>query len=374
MQTDLCKRLGIDFPIFAFTHCRDVVAAVSNAGGFGVLGAVGFTPEQLSVELDWIDQHVNGRPYGVDVIIPNRYEGQAERDPEKLRAMISAAIPPGHREFADAILDAHEVPRLPPGQRAEDRLMMTEATSAPLVEIALKHDNVKLIANALGTPPREIVQQIQESGRLVGALCGSAKHARNHVEAGLDFIIAQGGEGGGHTGEIGSVVLWPEVVDIAGDVPVLAAGGVGSGRQMYAALAMGAQGVWCGSIWLTVAEAASGRVERELLLAAKSSDTVRSSSFTGKPVRMLRNAWTEAWDVANNPQSLKAPLQMMAIGNAVARIRKYPEQSRDVMFVPVGQIVGRMNRTMGAKEQLMEIVQEYLETHERMNSLMPSVE
>jgi NAD(P)H-dependent flavin oxidoreductase YrpB (nitropropane dioxygenase family) len=143
---------------------------------------------------------------------------------------------------------------------------------------------------------------------------------------------------------------------------------------MYAALAMGAQGVWCGSIWLTVAEAASGRVERELLLAAKSSDTVRSSSFTGKPVRMLRNAWTEAWDVANNPQSLKAPLQMMAIGNAVARIRKYPEQSRDVMFVPVGQIVGRMNRTMGAKEQLMEIVQEYLETHERMNSLMPSVE
>ena len=374
MQTELCKRLGIEFPIFAFTHCRDVVAAVSNAGGIGVLGAVGFSAEQLKIELDWIDEHIHDRPYGVDVIIPNRYQGQDEKDPDKLRALISAAIPQGHRNFADELLDAHGVPRLPEDRKVSGRLMMTEATSAPLIEVALEHERVRLIANALGTPPPDIIKQIQDSGRMVGALCGSPKHARYHVEAGLDFIVAQGGEGGGHTGEIGSAVLWPEVVDIAGDIPVIAAGGVGSGRQMYAALALGAQGVWSGSIWLTVAEAASTPVMRDMLLAATSSDTVRSKSFTGKYARMLRNAWTDAWDSGNNPSSLGPPLQMMAITNAMVRIGRYPEQAREGMFAPVGQIVGRMNEIMGTRELVMEIVHEYLDTHERMSALLPSTQ
>ncbi|MBV1906355.1 MAG: nitronate monooxygenase family protein [Pseudomonadales bacterium] len=372
MQTDLCKKLGIDFPIFAFTHCRDVVAAVSNAGGFGVLGAVGFTPEQLEVELAWIDEHVGDRPYGVDVIIPNKYASQDEKDPEKLKALIAAAVPQGHRDFARELLDAHGVPRLPETKVVNDRLSMTEATSAPLVDIALKHDNVKLIANALGTPPVEIIKQIQDSGRMVGALCGAAKHAVKHAEAGLDFVIAQGGEGGGHTGEIGSSVLWPEVVDAVGDIPVIAAGGVGSGRQMYAALSSGAQGVWCGSIWLTVAEASSSPIEKELLFAAGSGDTVRSKSVTGKLVRMLRNSWTDAWDSGNNPKSLGAPLQMMAVGESLVRLRRHPEKAKELAFVPVGQIVGRMNETIRARDLLMSIVEEYLETHEHMNAIMPS--
>ncbi len=374
MQTDLCKRLGIDFPIFAFTHCRDVVAAVTNAGGIGVLGAIGFRPEQLQVELDWIDDQVGDRPYGVDVIIPNKYAGQDEKDEEKLRTLISAAIPQGHREFANELLDAHGVPDLPPDKQIEDRLSMTEATSAPLVDIALDHPNVKLIANALGTPPPEIIQQIQDAGRMVGALCGSPKHARMHVDAGLDFIIAQGGEGGGHTGEIGSVVLWPEVVDIAGDIPVIAAGGIGSGRQMFAALAMGAQGIWCGSLWLTVVEAATSPIEKELLLAAQSDQTVRSASVTGKPVRMLKNAWTDAWDSGNNPKSLDAPMQMMAVGRASARMRRYPEQARDLLFVPAGQIVGRLNQVMNARDVVMQLVEEYLETSDRLQQMLPSVD
>lgn len=374
MQTELCQKLGIDFPIFAFTHCRDVVAAVTNAGGIGVLGAIGFSPEQLAIELDWIDEHVGDRPYGVDVIIPNKYQGQDEKDEEKLRTLISAAIPHGHREFAAELLDAHDVPRLPNDRKVKDRLSMTEATSAPLVDVALQHDNVKLIANALGTPPPEIIKQIQDSGRMVGALCGSPKHATKHVEAGLDFIIAQGGEGGGHTGEIGSMVLWPEVVDIAGDTPVIAAGGIGSGRQMYAALATGAQGVWCGSLWLTVAEAATSPIEKELLLAAASNETVRSASVTGKPVRMLKNAWTDAWDAGNNPQSLEAPMQMMAIGDAMARMHRYPEQSRELMCVPVGQIVGRLNQVMDTRDVIMQMVEEYLDTSERMNNLLPDVD
>jgi len=257
MQTEFAGLLGIQFPIFAFTHCRDVVAAATNAGAFGVLGAVGFSPEQLEIELRWIDEHVGTRPYGVDIIIPQKYEGMEEKDAEKLRQLISARIPTGHREFARILLKEAGVPELPPGTVLEDRLSMTEATSGPLVDVTLRHPNVKLIANALGTPPIDVIKQVQATGRLIGALCGHPRHARRHAEAGLDFIIAQGGEGGGHTGEIGSIVLWPEVIEIAGNIPVLAAGGVGSGRQMAAALALGAQGVWCGSIWLTVDEAES---------------------------------------------------------------------------------------------------------------------
>lgn len=373
MQTELAKRLGIEYPIFAFTHCRDVVAAVSNTGGFGVLGAAGFSPEQLEIELKWLDEHVGENGYGVDVIIPAKYEGKGEKDAGKLAAKISAAIPQEARDFANQLCDEAGVPELPADKPYKDRLGMTEATSTPLVDIALKHDKVKLIANALGTPPAEVIKQVQDSGRLIGALCGAPRHAVHHVNAGLDFIIAMGTEGGGHAGDISSVVLWPEVVDIAGDIPVIAAGGVGTGRQMAAALAMGAQGVWCGSIWLTVKEAATPPAQVESYLKAGTRDTVRSRSFTGKPVRMLRNKWTDAWDAPGNPESLGAPMQNMAVGEALERMRRHPDKSQDVFFSPGGQIVGRMNSTPAARDLLMDIVNEYVDTTERLAALMPDV-
>src|SRR5436190_13017830 len=160
MQTELAKRLGIEFPIFAFTHCRDVVAAVSKAGGIGVLGAVGFSPQQLEVELTWIDEHIGDRPYGVDIVIPGKYEGMGEVDPQKLEQMLLAAIPEEHRKFADKILADHGVPKLPEGEGATQLLGWTAATATPQVEVALRHPKVKLIANALGTPPEEIITEI----------------------------------------------------------------------------------------------------------------------------------------------------------------------------------------------------------------------
>jgi NAD(P)H-dependent flavin oxidoreductase YrpB (nitropropane dioxygenase family) len=373
MRTPLCDRLGIEFPIFAFTHCRDVVAAVSKAGGFGVLGAVGFPPEQLEVELKWIDEHVGNKPYGVDIVIPGKYEGMGEIDPKKLEEMLLASIPEQHRQFADQVLAEHGVPKLPAGDRPVNQLLgWTAATAAPQIEVALTHPKVKLIANALGTPPADVIDGIHKAGRLVAALCGSAKHARNHKEAGVDIVIAQGGEGGGHTGDVGSIILWPEVIDAVAPTPVLAAGGVGTGRQIAAALAMGAQGVWTGSIWLTVAEAEAPPAQVEQLLKATSRDTVRSRAFTGKPCRMLRNAWTDAWERPDGPKPLGMPLQFMVTADAVARGHRYADKATDVLFNPVGQIVGQMNAVRPAREVIRTLVEEYLEASERLQSLLPS--
>lgn len=373
MHTELCDRLGIEFPIFAFTHCRDVVAAVSNAGGFGVLGAVGFTAEQLEVELDWIDKHVGDKPYGVDIVIPGKYEGMGEMDPAKLEQMLKDMIPEGHRQFARKILEDHDVPTLPAGEKPVNELLgWTAVTAAPQVETALKHEKVRLIANALGTPPTDVIEQIHGAGRLVAALCGSAKHALNHKNAGIDIIIAQGTEGGGHTGDVGSMVLWPEVIDAVAPTPVLAAGGVGCGRQIAAALAMGAQGVWTGSLWLTVQEADVPPAQMASYLAAGSRDTVRSRSWTGKPCRMLRNDWTEAWEAEGNPKPLGMPLQFMVTSEAVARGHRYAEKAKDVMFNPIGQIVGRLNQTRPVKEVIYDLVQEYFEATERLQRLLPA--
>jgi NAD(P)H-dependent flavin oxidoreductase YrpB (nitropropane dioxygenase family) len=369
VRTELCDKLGIEFPIFAFSHCRDVVTAVSRAGGFGVLGAVGFQPAQLEIELKWIDEHIGNKPYGVDIVIPGKYEGMGEVDPKKLEEQLLAAIPPQHRAFANKVLADHGVPKLPEGEKMTELLGWTAATATPQIEVALKHDKVKLIANALGTPPADVIAEIHGAGRLVVALCGSAKHARAHKAAGVDIIVAQGYEGGGHTGEIGSVVLWPEVIDAVAPTPVLAAGGIGTGRQIAAALAMGAQGVWTGSLWLTVQEAEAPPAQMDALLKATSRDTVRSRSFTGKPCRMLRNAWTEAWEAPDSPKPLGMPLQFMVTADAVARGHRYAERAKDVMFNPVGQIVGRLNAVRPVKEVILQLVEEYLEAAERLQRL-----
>jgi NAD(P)H-dependent flavin oxidoreductase YrpB (nitropropane dioxygenase family) len=369
MHTELCDRLGIEFPIFAFTHCRDVVAAVSNAGGLGVLGAVGFSPEQLEVELAWLDEHVGDKPYGVDVVIPGKYEGKGELDSVKLEHDLGEMIPQGHRDFVHKLLDEHHVPELPADQTAPSLLGWTAATAAPQIDTILRHPKVKLLANALGTPPDDVIAKVHEHGLLVAALCGSARQARNHRDAGVDIVIAQGTEGGGHTGEIGSMVLWPEVIEAVSPTPVLAAGGIGSGKQMAAALALGAQGVWTGSLWLTVEEADVPPAQMDSLFAATSSDTVRSRSWTGKPCRMLKNEWTEAWATDGNPEPLGMPLQFMVTGEAVARNHQYPEQAKDVQFNPVGQIVGTMTKVRRTKDVIYGMVEEAIEAQERLAKL-----
>lgn len=370
MHTALCDELGIEFPIFAFTHCRDVVVAVSKAGGFGVLGAVGFTPEQLEIECAWIDEHIGDHPYGVDIVIPNKYEGMdAGMSGGDLTDMLRKMVPQQHLDFAKKILADHGVPTDDADSHALQLLGWTEATATPQVEVALRHPKVTLIANALGTPPAEMIARIHDSGRKVAALCGSPAQALKHAAADVDIIIAQGGEAGGHCGDIGSIVLWPQAVKAVAPRPVLAAGGIGSGEQIAAALALGCQGAWTGSQWLMVEEAHNTPVQQAAYAKASSRDTVRSRSFTGKPARMLRNDWTEAWETAGNPEPLGMPLQYMVSGMAVAATSKYPNETVDVAFNPVGQVVGQFTKVEKSAAVIERWVSEYLEATTRLDEL-----
>jgi len=370
MRTPICDELGIEFPIFAFTHCRDVVVAVGKAGGFGVLGAVGFSPEQLEVELAWIDEHIGDHPYGVDIVIPNAYEGMdTDLSGDELAQMLRDMVPQGHLDFARKLLHDHGVPTPDGDDNSLQLLGWTEATATPQVDVALRHPKMTLIANALGTPPRDMIERLHAEGRKVAALCGSPYQARKHADAGVDVIVAQGGEGGGHCGEVGSIVLWPQVVKAVAPRPVLAAGGIGSGAQIAAALALGCQGAWSGSQWLMVEEAENTPVQQHAYARAGSRDTVRSRSFTGKPCRMLRNDWTEAWEQPDSPDPLGMPLQYMVSGMAVAATHRYPDQSVDVAFNPVGQVVGQLEKVEKTGAVIQRWVEEYLEAVEHLDSL-----
>ncbi len=373
MKSELCDRLGIEVPIFAFTHCRDVAVAVSQAGGLGVLGAVGFTAEQLRQELDWIDAHIGDKPYGIDIVIPQKYEGMDELDPDKLRDRLEGMIPEAHRKFAAELLESHGVPPMPDEAGPKGGLQgWTMATARPLLDEALKRPGCRMIANALGTPPKEVIEEVQASGRLIAALCGRVKQAIAHKEAGLDVIIAQGAEGGGHTGDVGSIVLWPQVIDAVAPTPVLAAGGIGDGRQMAAALALGAAGVWTGSLWLAVEEAAGEPAQKQSYFDATSEDTVRSRSWTGKPCRMLKNDWTEAWEREDTPDPLGMPLQGMVTFDAVRRTHNDAgvASTQDVAFNPVGQVVGMIGAAQSTRELIEELLTDLVDASDRLGQVL----
>jgi NAD(P)H-dependent flavin oxidoreductase YrpB (nitropropane dioxygenase family) len=371
VRTPICDRLGIEFPIFAFSHCRDVVAAVTNAGGFGVLGALAYEPDRLEIELNWIEDHVNGRPYGVDFAMPARYVGQGggeEAAPENLRSM----IPPAHREFVSRVLDEAGIPPLPadfehrPPKAAG---LNVDAEGPGQMEVTISHEGVRMIVNALGPPPKYLVDQAHTHDLLVGALVGSRQHAERQLAIGVDVIVAQGTEAGGHCGEISTMVLVPQVVDAVGpDTPVLAAGGIGDGRQMAAAMALGAQGVWTGSIWLLTTEADMAPEVTENLLEATSRDAIRARVMTGKPARQLRTRWTEAWERPDAPEPLPMPLQGLLYGEAAERFTRV--HSKEFGGHPAGQIVGSLDRVRPARDVVLDMVEQWIETTERLHALM----
>jgi NAD(P)H-dependent flavin oxidoreductase YrpB (nitropropane dioxygenase family) len=372
--------LGIEFPLVAFSHCRDVVAAVSRAGGMGVFGGVNCSPETLEEELNWIDDHVDGKPYGLDIIVPNKVEGKGETlDPDT----VLAAIPDEHKQFTNDLMQRHGVD----AERIADDIEMVRreqvasaenlrgGTAAAILDVAFRHP-IKLIANALGIPPQVMLEMGERHGVPVAALVGTRDHAMSQVAAGVDIIIAVGGEAGGHTGEISTMVLIPEVcnalAEIGDDTPVLAAGGIATGAQMAAAMAMGASGAWCGSVWLTTVEAETNPVVKEKMLVATSRDTVRARSRTGKPSRQLRSPWTDAWEAEGAPTPLPMPLQSLVAEPPLRTIDKLSQSenqgAKDLATYWVGQGVGLMNTQMTAGQVVQEFKEDFLTAFERLST------
>ncbi|MGR3711950.1 MAG: NAD(P)H-dependent flavin oxidoreductase [Shimia sp.] len=373
MNSQLCQDLGLEFPLFAFSHCRDVVAAVSRAGGLGVFGAVMYTPEQLRQELEWIDANVDGKPYGVDLIVPtNLGASGAGLDPEQL----ISALPEDQKAFAKTILEGHGIDAS--GLDAERMNYLNFARNMDangaqeMLEVAFSFP-VKLIANALGAPPQIMLDMAHERGVPVAALVGSKKHAQKQIEAGVDILVASGGEAGGHCGEISTMVLTPEIVSVAQGKPVLAAGGIVTGRQMAAAMAMGAAGAWCGSVWLTTAEGEPAQPIKDKMLAATSSDTVRSKSRTGKMSRQLKSAWTEAWE-GSDVAPLPMPFQTVVSEPALALTEKLAASGHagatDLATYWVGQGVGLMNETTSSGQVVQDFKVDFLDAVDRLNAFL----
>ncbi|ABL82227.1 MULTISPECIES: nitronate monooxygenase family protein [unclassified Nocardioides] len=365
MRTPICDTFGIDYPIFAFTPSEHVAAAVSRAGGLGVLGCVRFNdPDELERTLSWLDENTDGKPYGVDIVMPMKIP--TEGTSVDLKSM----IPEEHVSFVERTLQRLGVPPLPEGEGRDGVLGWLHSVARSHLDVALNHRTV-LIANALGSPPVDVIEKCHEHGILVAALAGAAKHARSHVANGVDVIVAQGYEAGGHTGEVASMVLQPDIVDAVGpDVPVLGAGGIGSGRQVAASLALGSQGVWTGSIWLGTEEyqkLQSNAGWTEAFTRATSSDTVRTRIYTGKPARLLKTKWTEAWAEQDAPEPLPMPLQNLLVADAHNRINASGDP--DVISMPIGQIVGRMNQVRPVAEVMASLVAEFEEAVGRLESI-----
>ena len=377
MKSPICEMLEIEFPLVAFSHCRDVVVAVSKAGGCGVLGAVGMSPEQLEKELKWIDDHIDGKPYGVDVLIPNKMVGKDEKfDPEKLAKM----IPQEYADFRADVLEKHgnDSPELREIDTAGSGFAEnTQSDGAKaLLDVAFNHP-IKIIANALGVPPDWMIEMGKENNCKVAALLGTAKHAINQVKAGVDILVVSGTEAGGHCGSVSTMVLIPEVheaIQPYGDVPILAAGGIVTGKQMAAAMAMGASGAWCGSVWLTTIESEVDPIVKEKMVAANSSQTVRSRSRTGKHSRQLVTPWTEAWESETAPEPLPMPLQPMVAEPALQKVNKLAagghDGAKDLATYWVGQGVGLMNQSISASDVVQEFKEDFINAYERLNDFI----
>ncbi|MDT7546143.1 MAG: hypothetical protein QOE99_2253 [Actinomycetota bacterium] len=368
MRTALSEEFGLDLSLFAFSYMPDVVVEVCKAGGMGVLGAVRYTPDELSEAIEYVEARIGGRPYGVDIVMPAKTEAVAGMDMGELHEMLDKMIPQEHRDFVERLLEQHGVPKLPADVEPQrDLLSWNDTEARQQVERSLERPDVKLIVNALGPPPKDVVDQAHDAGVKVAALVGKKEHALKQVANGVDIIVAQGTEAGGHSGEIATMVLVPEVVAAVNGAPVLAAGGIGSGRQVAAAFALGAQGVWTGSIWLNTRECAQPETMYKKFHDATSSDAVRSRAYTGKPARQLRTAWTEAWDNPDNPQPLGMPLQYMLNAEAQDRIRR--SENAELLGTPIGQLIGSMSETQTVRQVVDAMREEYTRTVESLPRL-----
>ena len=365
MKTSLCEIVGIEYPIFAFSHCRDVVIEVSRAGGIGVLGAHRYSPEKLDLTLSIIEDKLKGKPYGVNCLFPVSAATE-ER--------VTFNPPSTHTEFMEKLRMELDL-KSKPIEYGEDfgvgeGLVISDQRALELIDVILRH-RPRLIASGLGPMPLSLMDTLRRRGVLTVAQVGQPKQARRQVELGFDIIVATGTEAAGHTGEIGSLVAVPQIVDSVAPVPVLAGGGVADGRQIAAALALGAEGVWMGSAWLTTLESDLHPLVKQKLIAASSADTVLTRCFTGKPSRQLRTSWTDAWEAPGAPKPLPAPHQGKLVSGAL--ISAFIRNRTDLMGTPAGQSIGMLKDIISVRETFQQLLLQYVSAVERLDKINSTI-
>ncbi|UFX43928.1 nitronate monooxygenase [Bradyrhizobium sp. 41S5] len=347
LATSLSRRLGVAHPIFGFAHSVDAVAAVSNAGGIGIYGATRDTPEEIHERLKRLRMLVGDRPFGVDLVLPN---GMPPRDD---REAIERKLPEAHRRFVAALYPQYQVP---PATKAGMRSRFVHSVEMAEQQIAaVLESDVNLFAWGFGAPPAAVAEA-KARGKLTVALIGSPRHAKGALDTGIDVLVAQGYDAGAHTGPIGTFSLVPQIVDIAGDVPVVAAGGVATGRHIAAALAMGAEGVWLGTAWLATREHALPPTVLKKLLAARSEDAVICRADSGKTLRQIRSAWSDEWSAPDAPKPLRMPYQDILVGDLLGAIDEH--EIEPLVHVPAGQSIGYFDRLTTVVETMQKLVGE----------------
>jgi NAD(P)H-dependent flavin oxidoreductase YrpB (nitropropane dioxygenase family) len=354
LRTKFCDMMGIEFPIIAFTHCKDVVSAVVNAGGFAVLGEAMHTPEHIADDIKWIRSRVGTKPFGIDLVLP------ASAPSSDTLEDLLARIPAEHRAYAKMIKDKYKVPDPKEAQDLHKWGGLNQEIARAQLDVILE-EKAPVFVSGLGSPAF-IIEAAHSRGMKVFGLVGRARQAAREIAAGVDVIIAQGYDAAGHTGDVGTFSIVPEVCAVAGDTPVIAAGGITTGRHLAAALCLGASGVWTGTLWLACRESDSDMIIKEKLIAATADDTVYSRSVSGFPMRVTKCPWTEEWGKADAPRVLSSPYQMLLSSDYIQGANDH--RRPDLMFEAAGQGVRFVTEMKPARQIVFDMVEEALVTLE----------
>lgn len=350
LRTKFCEMMDVEFPILAFTHCKDVVAAVVNAGGFAVLGEAMHTPEHIAEDIKWIRSRVGDKPFGIDLVLP------ASAPPADNLEALLGNIPQTHWDYANKIKAEYDVPDPKEAPDLHQWGGLNQEIARKQLDVILE-ERAPVFVSGLGSPAF-IVDAAHERGMKVFGLVGRARQAEREIAAGVDCIIAQGYDAAGHTGNIGTFSIVPEVCAVAGDVPVIAAGGVTTGAHLAAALCLGATGVWTGTMWLACRESDSDMLIKEKLIASTADDTVYSNAISGFPMRVTKNPWCKEWAKPDAPRVLNSPYQMLLSSNYIQGAND--NRRGDLMMEAAGQGVRFVTEMKPARQMVFDMVEEAL--------------